>query len=130
MLRRILFLVTLVSLLVPTAGCGADQAKLTQADNGKIIDVKTGGQIVVELEGNPSTGYTWEAKNLDARMLKQVGETTFKSSNPGLVGAGGILTLTYRTLKVGTTSLTLVYHRTWETDVKAQGTFMVTVNVK
>jgi inhibitor of cysteine peptidase len=130
MLRRILLRIVLVSVLVPTVGCGTEQVKITTAENGKTIDVKTGARIVVELEGNPSTGFTWEPADLDTSMLQQIGEIRFKSGNPGLVGAGGMLTLTYKILKVGTTTLTLVYHRPWETNVEPQSTFIVTLNNK
>ena len=108
------------------------QIEVTSSDNGKNLKVKVGEQIVVVLEGNPSTGYIWEAKDLDASMIQQVGETEFKSSNsnPGFAGAGGTLTLKFRALKVGTTSLTLVYHRPWETDVKPISSFVITINVK
>ena len=132
MVHRILFVIVLAAVLVPTAGCGSKQIELTSVDNGKNLKVKVGEQIVVVLEGNPSTGYIWEAKDLDASMIQQVGETEFKSSNsnPGFAGAGGTLTLKFRALKVGTTSLTLVYHRPWETDVKPISSFVITINVK
>ena len=132
MVHRILFVIVLAAVLVPTAGCGSKQIELTSVDNGKNIKVKVGEQIVVVLEGNPSTGYIWEAKDLDASMIQQVGETEFKSSNsnPGFAGAGGTLTLKFRALKVGTTSLTLVYHRPWETDVKPLSSFTTTITVK
>jgi inhibitor of cysteine peptidase len=130
MLRRISFLILIVGMLVITASCSTSQSKLTIADNGKAIIVNAGEQIVVELDGNPSTGYTWEAKDLDASLLQQVGQASFKSSNPGLVGAGGTLTLIFKTLKAGTTNLELVYHRPWETDVKPLSTFVVKLTVK
>jgi inhibitor of cysteine peptidase len=99
-------------------------------DNGKTIQVKAGDQITIALEGNPSTGYTWEAADLDTSMFQQVGEIQFQGSNPGLVGSGGTLTLTFATLQAGTAPLTLVYHRPWETNVAPQSTFTVTVIVK
>ena len=130
MLRRIIFFVAFVVMLALTTGCGSKQTKLTTADNGKTVEVKMGDQIVIELEGNPSTGYTWEAMDLDASMFQQVGGTEFKGSSPGLVGAGGTLTLTFKALKPGTATLTLIYHRPWETDVKPQDIFTVSVVVK
>jgi inhibitor of cysteine peptidase len=130
MARKILFLVALAGMVILITGCGSVQTQLSAADNGKTVEVKAGDQIVIALEGNPSTGYTWEAKDLDASMLQQVGETEFKSSNPGLIGAGGTLTLTFKTLKAGTSALTLIYHRPWETDVAPVNTFMVNVTVK
>jgi inhibitor of cysteine peptidase len=127
---KTLFLIAIVVMLVLTTGCGPTQTKLSAADNGKTVEVRAGDQITIVLEGNPSTGYTWEEKDLDTSMFQQVGETEFKSGNPGLVGAGGTLTLTFKTLKSGSATLTLIYHRPWETGVEPQNTFVVTVTVK
>ena len=130
MLKRILFIIGLAVALVPATGCGSRQIEVTSTDNGKTLNVKAGEQIEVVLDGNPSTGFTWEATDLDASMIQQVGEAGFKSGNPGLVGAGGILTLKFRILKPGTTSLTLVYHRPWEVDVKPLRSFTIMLIVK
>jgi inhibitor of cysteine peptidase len=133
MFSRILLFIAMASIVVPTTGCGITQSakiKITKVDDGKTIDVKVGGEIVIELEGNPSTGYTWETKDMDVSLLQQVGETAFKSSNPGLIGSGGTLTLTFKALKTGKATLTLIYHRPWETNVAPQSTFIVTLAVK
>lgn len=130
MARKTLFLVALAAMVILITGCSSGQTQLTAADNGKTVEVRAGNQITIVLEGNPSTGYTWEAKDLDASMFQQVGETEFKSGNPGLVGAGGTLTLTFKALKSGSATLTLVYHRPWETGVEPQNIFVVTVTVK
>ncbi len=131
MLRKILSLVTLAVVFISVAACSpVKQVNLTAADKGKQVEVKAGGQIVITLDGNPSSGYTWEAKDLDATMFQQVGNPAFSSSNPGLVGSGGTLTLTFKTLKAGTAALTLVYHRPWETGVEPIDTFAVTVTAK
>jgi inhibitor of cysteine peptidase len=130
MLRRILFILILVCMLVSLAGCGSMQAKVTSNDDGKQLNARVGEKIVITLDGNPSTGYTWEPKELDASMIQQVGSTEFKSGSPGLVGAGGTLILTFKVLKPGTTTLTLIYHRPWETDVKPLHSFTTTIIVK
>jgi len=131
MLRKILSLVTLAVVLIPATSCSpAKQVTLTAKDNGSQVDVKVGGQMVIALDSNPSTGYTWEAKDLDTSMFEQVGDPMFSSSNPGLVGSGGTLTLTFKSLKAGTAALKLVYHRPWETGVDPIDTFAVTVTVK
>jgi inhibitor of cysteine peptidase len=130
MQRRILFIFMFAGLLVSMAGCGARQLKLTSADNGVQQSVNVGEEIVIMLDGNPTTGYTWEAKDLDTSMIQQVGSAEFKSSNPGLVGSGGTQTLTFKTLKPGSTSLTIIYHRPWETDVKPLHSFTTTIVVK
>ncbi|MBE3039303.1 MAG: protease inhibitor I42 family protein [Chloroflexi bacterium] len=131
MSRKILSLVTLAVVLILATACSpTKQANLTTADNGSQVEVKVGEQIFITLDGNPSTGYTWESKDLDTTMFEQVGDPAFSSSNPDLIGSGGTLTLTFKALKAGTAALTLVYHRPWETGVDPIDTFAVTVTVK
>lgn len=128
MARKISSLVLLAVLFFSMTACSAaKQIDLTAANNGSRVDINVGGLIVISLEGNPSTGYTWETSNLDSTILKQVGDAAFISSDPSLMGSGGTLALTFEALKAGTTTLTLVYHRPWETDVDPIDTFTVTV---
>jgi inhibitor of cysteine peptidase len=127
MLRKIILMFACVSMLLPTTGCASEKAVLTLSDKGGTINIKAGGQIEVQLEGNPSTGYTWEAKDLDTTMIQKVGVTEFSSDNPGLVGTAGTLKLTFKILKTGRTSLTLVYQRPWEKDVEPLSTYQVTI---
>lgn len=131
MLHKFLCISMLGLIIILATACGpAKPVNLTAADKGSQVSLKVGGQIVITLDSNPSTGYTWEAQGLDTTIFKQVGEATFVSSDPGLVGAGGTLTLTFKVLKAGTASLMLVYHRPWETGVEPLDTFSVTVTVK
>jgi inhibitor of cysteine peptidase len=140
--RSMFFQLALAALIFLTAGCGAqksggdiqvsppEQVNLTASNNGEKITLYAGQELVIQLDGNPTTGYTWEAKDLDATMFKQVGDATFASSNPNLVGSGGTLTLSFRVLKTGTAPLTLVYHRSWETTEAPLNTFSITALVK
>ena len=139
--HSIVLAVILTPVLFIIAGCGKLELtpippmashNLTEADNGKTIDLDTGDMLVIRLAGNPSTGYSWEAQDLDAQVLKQVREVEFDSteSPPGLVGAGGTLILTFEAIESGTVPLTLVYHRPWEVDAAPLQTFSVTVTVK
>ncbi len=131
MLRKTLSLVSVTVVLILTAACNSSkQVSLTAAANGSQVDVKVGDQIAITLDGNPSTGYTWEANDMDTTMFEQVGDPAFSSSNPGLVGSVGSLTITFKALKAGTASLSLVYHRPWETGVDPIDTFAVTVTVR
>jgi len=139
---RHLFLNTaLVAVTLLAAGCARpgsgpiqvsppEQVNLSASDNGQKMTLFAGQELVIQLDGNPSTGYTWEAKDLDATMFQQVGDAVFSSSHPGLVGSGGSLTLTFRVLKTGPATLTLVYHRPWEKNVLPLNTFSITATVK
>ena len=128
---RTLMIVAMLAALIPSsAGCTQKATTLTGADNGQATTLNAGKTFLVKLEGNPSTGYTWETQDLDTTILEQVGEAAFESSNPSLVGAGGTLTLTFKALKPGITTLTLFYHRSWEADVPPAETFTLQVTVK
>jgi inhibitor of cysteine peptidase len=131
MLPKIQFISILAILLIMATACSpAKPVNLTAADKGSQVSVKVGEQVAISLDGNPSTGYTWEAIGLDTAIFEQVGQATFISSNPGLVGAGGSMTLIFKAVKTGTAVLTLVYHRPWETGVTPLETFSVAITVK
>jgi inhibitor of cysteine peptidase len=107
-----------------------EQLPIAASDNGTKVNAFVGQELVITLDGNPSTGYTWETKDMDPTMFSQDGETQFTSSNPDVVGSGGTQTLTIRILKTGNASLTLIYHRPWETDVAPVDTFSFELLVK
>jgi len=119
-------------MLVLAAGCGsADQVELTEADDGRQIEMEEGQTLVVTLASNPSTGYRWERAPSEAGVLQQSGDAEFKQGNvKGLVGASGHETLRFKATRTGTTKLELVYHRPWEQEAKPEGVFSVTVVVR
>jgi len=133
-----LFLVIAVIGMTAT-GCGASANasggvfKLTEADSGKILDVKTGDTIEVVIAGNPTTGYEWTAA-LDpasSALLGQVGEPTYTpdSTDQMLVGSGGTYVFKFKAIKSGRAMLKLVYARSFE-NVEPIQTFTATVNIK
>ncbi len=132
MYRKLSTLAIILAVFILATACSPQAASLAlnAENNGSQVEVKAGGQIVITLDGNPSTGYSWEAKDLDASMFELAGDPVFTSSNPDLVGSGGTITLTFKALKAGTSTLALVYHRPWETGVEPINTFSVTVIVK
>ena len=111
-------LLKIVFVLFMLTACGSPPrpVSLTAVDKGTQVNMQIGEQMTVTLDGNPSTGYTWEAKDLDTTMFQQVGDPVFISSNPGMVGSGGSLTLTFKALKAGKAVLTLIYHRPWKSE--------------
>ncbi len=108
---------------------GTGGKEITKADNGKTIEVAKGSEVKVVLESNPTTGYSWQVKEVDAVILKQVGEAQFKADSSA-VGAGGKETFTFNAASAGQTTLKMEYRRPWETDAPAAETFAVTIVVK
>jgi len=102
-------------------GCASDTPK---SDD---VTVRAGRTFTISLEGNPTTGYRWEVVEYDERMLKLTGEGYTSSSDR--IGAGGIQEFTFTASNPGTTTVKLVYRRSWEKGVEPLRTFVATVRV-
>jgi inhibitor of cysteine peptidase len=117
-------------LMTALSACGStNEVKLDAGDDGSQVELNAGQTLVVSLEGNPTTGYTWEAAELDEQVLRQVGEAEFNPESDA-IGAGGVQTLRFETVNSGQTTINLVYHRSWEEDVEPAETFSVQVVVR
>lgn len=128
---RMLLLLTCLALLLPLSlACGGNDSpkRLTIDDAGTTVKVGNSDTFQVTLAGNPTTGYTWEAENLDQSILEQQGDWEFKPESSA-VGAGGTLTATFKAIGVGATTLRLIYHRTFEPNVAPLKTWDATVEV-
>ena len=135
-----LMLVSVVMLLV--AGCslvvragggsGGEGQVLYLADDGRTIELAMGQTLVLELDANPTTGYSWQVAESAAGILEQVGEPTFKraATDAATVGAGGVQVYTFRAAESGEGLLELVYHRLWGEDVDPLNIFTVKVVVR
>ncbi len=126
--KRVQLIVCLIIGLA-LAACGAkgvDPVTLTQKDAGTTVHVKQGSVVNIQLEGNPTTGYTWEVAPGGSGVLEQQGEPAFKADSNAL-GSGGMMTLQFKAAQTGTTALKLIYHRTFEPNVAPLNTFEVTI---
>ncbi len=101
---------------------------LSAKDAGKTIHVKQGDLVEVALDGNPTTGYTWEALPGSSTVLQQQGQPEFKPDSNAL-GSGGLMTLRFKAVQAGTADLKLIYHRTFEPNVPPLQSFEVTIVV-
>ncbi|HWQ03809.1 MAG TPA: protease inhibitor I42 family protein [Longilinea sp.] len=104
------------------------QIQVAEADQGKEFTLQPGDSIIIVLESNPSTGYTWEVKPVDNPVLQLSGEAVFKADNEKL-GSPGKATLTFNAVTSGTQALTLIYHRPQEKEVQPSKTFTINVTV-
>ena len=95
----------------------ADPLTLSEEFSGKTLYISNDFQLFsVVLEGNPTTGYSWEVNGFDQSLVKLVGEPIYTTQSPtNIVGAGGKFTFNFLTLgKAGETTIKLVYLRPWE----------------
>jgi inhibitor of cysteine peptidase len=119
-------LVVVVLLIVLRVVYAPGGKQLTEADNGKTIEVTVGQELDVTLEANPTTGYTWAVvEPTDERIIRQTGEIEFESESEAL-GAGGVQIIRFEVVGAGQTTLKLIYHRPWES-VEPLQTFSVTL---
>ena len=117
------------------AGCGSGAAggatvRLTPPSKGSTsVAAKVGDTIVLSFEANPSTGYEWTftpGETFTIESSKYVSDP-----NPdNLVGKGGMQVVTLTVTKAGTSDLSGVYARSWETPKGGHVTPDTVVTVK
>ena len=100
---------------------------LNASDNNTTINVTTGEFLVITLEGNPTTGYTWEVTEpLDELVLREIGGIVDVPESD-LMGAPSKQIATFEVVGAGDATIKMVYHRPWETDVEPADTFTLNV---
>lgn len=84
---------------------------LTEADNGRLIDLRIGEAVRVTLPENATTGYRWEIDRLDGMVEAEGSEARYPG---GRVGAGGEVTFAFKAVKAGKGDIALKYWRHFE----------------
>lgn len=91
------------------------------------ITVPVGVTFVINVDANPTTGYTWEV-GFDQSLLKMVKRYT--PSGTGMIGAGGVESFEFEGMKAGETEVYLNYKRPFEPENPALETKTFKVTVK
>lgn len=109
----------------------AGELAVTQADNGKTLQLGDRKTIVISLAGNATTGYAWSVSKVAGTALQQDGEVQYVplKVQPGMVGSGGVSVAKFRAVKAGQSTIRLEYARPWEHGVPPAKTFEVTIVV-
>lgn len=109
----------------------ADVVRLTQADSGKKITVKTGDLILIELTEQGATGYEWQFDDLDGQFFELKDIATEKvHGEKDFTGAPVLKKWRLQAKKPGQAAIQLNYFRPWEDKSTAVQTFglQVTIN--
>ena len=117
-----------IALLSLQTLAGREMIRVNENQNGETISVETGDTLEVMLEGNPTTGYTWEVKWLDPAVIKQA-QSDFISGSTGL-GSAGSQIFRFEAIASGETVLKLIYKRPFEKSMMPLKDFKVTISVK
>ncbi len=102
--------------------------RLSENDSGKTVEIHVGDELEVTLPGNPTTGYVWEVSSLDSSIL-MLGKAEF-IANDKSIGSGGMEIIKFHAIAAGTSSVRLIYHRSFELNIPPLKTFEVTVIIK
>ena len=122
------FIAPLLIALFFLSGCSSEP-KVVESDSGKLIKIRAGETFLVELSGNPATGYMWEVSEADASILRQTNETIFKADRNS-IGSPGKFNLRFKAIAPGKTTLALAYRRPWEKNVPPLNTYKMDVEVR
>jgi len=129
-MKKILLLIALVSLSLAACG-GNDQPSLKISDPQQPIQIGAGEEFSIVLEANPTTGYHWDiVGDLDQTVVEFVKNEYVSTSDPNLVGGGGLDVWTFKSVGAGETQVTLGYYPPSNDPVEPQQTTMFTVIVK
>lgn len=99
-------------------------------ENNSTSGVKAvkGDTIILMLEENPTTGYSW---NLSASSgLSLVNDEYVQDpAAEGMTGAGGVHNWTFEVVEDGVQNISAIYKRPWENTTGDEDTFELTVDV-
>ena len=108
---------------------GKNVVRLGMADNGRGVILEADQTLEIALDGNITTGYSWELGAAVEPLLRLQGEPEYVVSSE-LLGAGGVTIFRFAPDAPGTVTLRLLYRRPWEKDVAPAQTFAVQVTVR
>ena len=121
---------TFLLLSVLLAACSAKAAQPT--DSKKTIAARAGEEFTIVIESNPTTGYHWEIvqDSLDENIVQFVSNAYQSTSDPGLVGGGGVDIWTFKAVKPGEARIVLGYYPPSNTPTDPERTETFTVTIK
>ena len=124
--------VSLVLFLAILSSCDSSKKVITSVESDKIAKTykaKVGEELKIELTTNPSTGFTWIMASKIKPKIISLEKKEYKKDDRtmGMVGAGGIETWTFKTLKAGKLFLYMKYQRVSDEKAKNEKYFEIIV---
>lgn len=105
--------------LIQAQGCTTAKASKMSANSNNTIEVsREAPEFTIRLDSNPTTGYSWSAKQYDGKLLTLV-NSEFFPPNSNCIGASGYEIWTFRANLAAftastTTRIEMRYARSWE----------------
>lgn len=91
-----------------------------------------GEEFEIRLEGNVTTGYSWQVVEIDEKAVHRVSEdyVESKQGDQQVVGSGGTFVFRFKALAQGQTKVKIVYQRPWEKDVEPLRSYTLELTVR
>ena len=96
------------------AGCSDSNEVMVRLHGDETIVLRSGHSFKVELNANPTTGYTWQV-NTDkvSGLISEKVKSAYQRKND-LIGGGGIKIYTFYADGKGRGEIGFIYKRSWE----------------
>jgi inhibitor of cysteine peptidase len=109
-----------------------DEVQLTDADNGSSTRLALGGELIVALSSNVTTGFSWSLAEESGSQLELIGEPRYAppGSTSPVAGAAGTQVYTFAAKATGSAKLVLEYRRPFEPGVAPARTFSATIEIR
>lgn len=142
MFRKLVICTVMAATLLFPAACGSGETgtvtssaapatvALSESANNSTVELNAGDSLIIDLAGNPSTGYQWQVTESDPALLEQMGDPEFVADDPAAMGSPGRVTLRFRAVGSGRAHLQLAYQRPFEPGVSPEQSFGVEVTVR
>ena len=89
--------------------------RILAADNTNEVKLAVGQTYSVDLDSNPTTGYSWKLASPTNSVFMLVTNSYEPGKHPtDMVGVGGVEHWTFKAMQKGRAELTLEYMRPWE----------------
>ena len=112
---------------------GGRAINLGIGDSGKTVKAAVGDLVLIKLQANPSTGFTWSAADQAKGSAVALTSKKFLTASQmnaeiqPMPGQGGETTFTYGVVRTGKATISLSYRRPWEKKAKPAKAFAVTI---
>jgi len=98
----------------------------TQEDNGDTVQVARDDSLVIQLDFQPGTGYSWQIVRHDTTHLRLLDEE-WLGSEQGMEGGGELQVFRFAVLKADSSLVEMHYKRPWEKEEPPQGIYRLRV---
>jgi inhibitor of cysteine peptidase len=88
--------------------------------------VRRGEKFKIELQSNPSTGYSWHLVFFDKSILELI-SSEFVPNISTQIGSASIQQFDFEAIKEGTTSIKFINKRAWQREAMKSNEFLINV---